>query len=54
MGCTLDLNRVLSDPMMQTAVGSARPTFEGGRGQEISTNAFGTLNEEKMMIWEVG
>jgi hypothetical protein len=39
---------------MQTASGGATPTFERGRGQGISTSAFGVLHENQMMIWEVG
>jgi transposase len=54
VGCTLDLNRVLSEPAMQTAIGGATPIFEGGRGKGISTGAFGILNEDEMMIWDAG
>jgi hypothetical protein len=54
MGCTLDLNRVLSDPAMQTVVGVTTPIPEGGWGEGISTIAFGILNQDEMMIWEVG
>lgn len=31
-GCTLDLNRVLSDPAMQTIIGGAMPIIK--RGEE--------------------
>jgi hypothetical protein len=54
MGYTLDFNRVLSDRGMQTAGGVPTPTFEGGGGDKISTDAFGILNQDEMMIWQVG
>jgi hypothetical protein len=54
MGFTLDFNRVLSDPGMQTAGEVPTPACEGGPGEKISTDAFGTLNQDEMMIWKVG
>jgi hypothetical protein len=39
---------------MQSVVGGATPIFEGGRGEGISTGAFGVLDEDEMMIWEAG
>jgi hypothetical protein len=53
IGCTLDLNRVLSDPTMQTVVGSAVSIIERGRGEEISTGTFDILSEGAKMIWAV-
>jgi hypothetical protein len=54
MECILDLNRVLSDPAMQTVVGRAMPIFESGRGEGISTAIFSILNENEIMIWKAG
>jgi hypothetical protein len=53
MGCTLDLNRVLSDSAMQTAVGGATSTFEGGRGEKISTSllSVGTRMNRLILEW---
>jgi hypothetical protein len=51
---TLDFNRILSDPAMQTIIGGSLPIFEGERGERISTSVFSILNQAEMMICEVG
>jgi hypothetical protein len=38
---------------MQTVVEGGMLTFECAQGEGISTGAFGILNEDVMMIWEV-
>jgi hypothetical protein len=52
--CALDSKHVLGDPALQASPDEAVSISEGARGRGVNTSQFGILNEDEMLIWEVG
>jgi hypothetical protein len=53
-GCELDPSRVLKDPALKPTFDRRTPILAGSRGRGVVTGQFRFLDEDEMLIWEVG